>query len=123
MLFSTLADGSQIPVVGLGTFSSKPEEVLQAVKAAIEIGYRHFDFAYSYQNQKEIGIALKEVFTEGKVKREDLWLTSKLFCHHHNQADVINELKETLTDLQVSYLDLFLIHLPVWFDINYFTIL
>ncbi|KAA6404065.1 MAG: aldehyde reductase [Streblomastix strix] len=113
MAFSTLTDGTKIPSLGFGTFLSKPGEVAQAVKVALETGYRHFDFASAYQNQKEIGVALKEVFAQGKIKREDLWLTSKLFNNDHHAEVVLPSLQQTLTDLQVSFLDLYLIHWPI----------
>ncbi|KAA6366120.1 MAG: putative Aldose reductase, partial [Streblomastix strix] len=113
MTLSSLADGSKIQALGFGTFLSKPGEVGQAIKVALEVGYRHFDFAYCYMNQKEIGATLAEAFASGKYKREDLFITSKLFNIHHHKEDVLPELKITLADLQLQYLDLYLIHNPL----------
>jgi len=108
-----LSNGRDIPVFGLGTFLCPPGEVGAAVKKAIEIGYRHIDCAPVYNNEKEIGEALKDVFSAGKVKREDLWITSKLRASAMNPFSVMAAIDKTLADLQLSYLDLYLIHQPV----------
>ncbi|KAA6358526.1 MAG: putative aldehyde reductase, partial [Streblomastix strix] len=79
MIFSTLADGTRIPVIGLGSYLvQKPNEVGESIKSAIQAGYRHFDFAQAYQNQTQVGDVLKDIFKSGKVKREELFLTSKV---------------------------------------------
>lgn len=108
-----LNSGYEIPVLGLGTWESKPGEVGAAVKYAISIGIRHLDFARAYKNEKEIGVALSEVFKEGKVKREDLFITSKLFNGFHSPEHVEEAITDTLTDLQLTYLDLYLVHWPI----------
>jgi len=102
-----------MPLLGLGTFLSKPGEVTTAIKAALAIGYRHIDCASAYDNQKEIGHALHEVFAEGKIKREDIFITSKLRASYMQPSGIVQQLDETLADLQLSYLDLYLIHQPV----------
>ncbi|WP_232834946.1 aldo/keto reductase [Pleomorphovibrio marinus] len=109
----TFANGDQMPAMGLGTWRSEPKEVFNAVIEAINYGYRHIDCAHIYQNEKEIGEALQKAFSDKLVKREDLWITSKLWNDSHLSHDVHPALKNTLSNLQIKYLDLYLIHWPV----------
>lgn len=102
-----------MPVFGLGTWKSAPNEAYEAVLEAIQAGYRHIDCAHIYKNEKEIGEAFAKAFKEGWVKREELWITSKLWNDCHEEEHVIPALKQTLQDLQVDYLDLYLVHWPV----------
>jgi alcohol dehydrogenase (NADP+) len=106
-------NNDEMPALGLGTWKSAPGEVYQAVKIAIKEGYRHLDCAPLYGNEKEIGLALAECIAEGIVTRSDVWVTSKLWNTYHSKADVIPELKKSLSDLRIDYLDLFLIHWPI----------
>ncbi len=112
--YKTLASGARMPVVGLGTFGSDRytgDDIAQAVKDAISIGYRHIDCAAVYGNEHLIGHSLHEVLANG-VKREDLWITSKLWNDMHDEDKVISACEKSLRDLQLDYLDLYLIHWP-----------
>ena len=102
-----------MPAFGLGTWNSQPGEVYDAIQTAIQIGYRHIDCALVYGNQKEIGQSLKDVFRKELVNRSEMWITSKLWNNSHSKEDVIPALKQTLSDLQLEYLDLYLVHWPV----------
>ncbi len=110
----TFYTGAKIPAVGLGTFGSdrfSAGEIAQAVVGAAAIGYRHFDCAAVYRNEREIGDSFQNVMSNG-ISREELWITSKLWNDKHAEADVIPACEQTLKDLKLEYLDLYLIHWP-----------
>lgn len=110
-----LYNGDLIPAIGLGTWKSKPEELYQAIINAVQLGYRHIDCAAIYANETSIGKALKDLITAGEIKRESLWITSKLWNNAHRKKDVAPALEQTLKDLKLDYLDLYLMHWPVAF--------
>jgi alcohol dehydrogenase (NADP+) len=110
----TLYTGAKIPAIGLGTFGSdrfSGEAIAKAVVGAAEVGYRHFDCAAVYGNEHLVGEALQKII-KGGIRREKLWVTSKLWNDKHAEEDVIPACRKSLEDLQLDYLDLYLIHWP-----------
>jgi diketogulonate reductase-like aldo/keto reductase len=110
----TLYTGARMPAIGLGTFGSDSvtaDEIAAAVQDAAAVGYRHFDCASVYSNEHRIGSAFRQILRSG-VRREDLWVTSKLWNDRHSEADVIPSFRQSLADLQLDYLDTYLIHWP-----------
>ena len=109
-----LPDGALMPAIGLGTFGSDnytAAQVADAVRGAAHAGYRHFDCAAVYSNESEVGDALQDVIADG-VSREELWITSKVWNDRHGDGEVIASCRQSLTDLKLDYLDLFLVHWP-----------
>lgn len=105
--------GQEVPIVGLGTWKATDDaELTNAIEYALEAGYRHFDCAACYGNEEVVGKAFQKAFESGKVKREDLFVTSKLWNSEHHPDHVKPALEMTLKDLQLEYLDLYLIHWP-----------
>ena len=112
--FRTTYTGAKIPAIGLGTFGSdrfSGEIIAEAVKGAIAVGYRHIDCASVYGNEHQIGQALREVMAAG-IKRDELWITSKVWNDMHGEGDVLLSCAKTLKDLKLDYVDLYLIHWP-----------
>lgn len=106
------ASGESMPRVGLGTWKSGRGEVRAAVREALRVGYRHIDCAHNYGNETQVGQALADALAGG-VKREELWITSKLWNDAHEPENVRPALETTLKNLNLDYLDLYLMHWPV----------
>lgn len=109
---TTLNNGTIVPKKAYGFWNVMPENnIEELIIEAIKIGYRHFDFALIYENEKEIGIALENIFKSGLIKREELFIASKLWNTYH---DHVNEgIEQSIKDLKLEYLDLYMIHWPV----------
>nr|XP_020041447.1 3-oxo-5-beta-steroid 4-dehydrogenase isoform X2 [Castor canadensis] len=113
-----LNDGHSVPIIGLGTYSDPVPvrgKIYFAVKVAIDTGYRHFDGAYIYKNEHEVGEAIREKIAEGKVKREDIFYCGKLWATHHVPDMVRPCLERTLKILKLDYVDLYIVEIPMAF--------
>ncbi|DAA23427.1 dihydrodiol dehydrogenase 3 isoform X1 [Bos indicus] len=111
-----LNDGHFIPVLGFGTFAPREvpkSEALEVTKFAIEAGFRHIDSAHLYQNEEQVGQAIRSKIADGTVKREDIFYTSKLWSTSLRPELVRPALEKSLNNLQLDYVDLYIIHFPV----------
>lgn len=110
-----LATGQEIPCVGMGTFGSdhfNAEQISAAVAGAIRCGYRLFDCAAVYGNEAEIGEVFQRALDEGIVRREELFITSKVWNNMHGSGDVLLSAAQTLKDLRLDYIDAYFVHWP-----------
>ncbi|XP_794120.4 aldo-keto reductase family 1 member B1 [Strongylocentrotus purpuratus] len=107
-----LPGGRKLPLLGFGTWQIKPEEVGRVIETAIDCGYRHIDEASLYGNEKGVGDGIKAKIDDGTIKREDLFVTSKLWVTDSHPSRVEPSCRQSLSDLGLAYLDLFLIHCP-----------
>jgi len=107
----TLSSGQTMPVVGMGVWRADPGVIHNLILEAIKLGYRHFDCAADYGNEKEVGVALADAFKQGLVKREELFITTKLWNSDHGH--VREACEDSLKNLQLEYLDLYLVHFPI----------
>jgi D-xylose reductase len=110
-----LNSGHEMPLVGFGCWKVHNDTAADQIYNAIKAGYRLFDGAEDYGNEKEVGQGIKRAIDEGLVKRSDLFITSKLWNNYHHPDNVEKALNKTLSDLGLEYLDLFLIHFPIAF--------
>ena len=108
-----LADGSAMPALGLGTWRLPPHQTAASVGEALALGYRHLDAASIYGNEAEIGEALAEAFAAGELRRDQLWITSKLWNDCHAPEAVRPACERSLAALGIEQLDLYLMHWPV----------
>lgn len=108
-----LAGGAEMPSVGLGMWKIAPEVIGELLPAAVEAGYRHFDNACDYGNEATVGESLSQILNHQLCRREDLWITSKLWNTYHAPEHVRPAVEKTLSDLKLDYLDLYLIHFPI----------
>ena len=115
MSIPTLRVGAtgQMPVIGLGLWKIDKSVVADVVVEAIRCGYRHLDSACDYGNEKEVGVGIARAIDEGLCTREDLWVTSKLWNTYHREEHVIMAMDQTLHDLGLDYLDLYMVHFPI----------
>lgn len=111
----TFKNGDEVDAIGLGTWKSEKGKVEEAVYTALKTGYTHIDCALVYGNEAEVGRGIKKALNEGVLTREDLFVTSKLWNNAHKKEDVMPALQQSLHDLNLDYLDLYLIHWPVAF--------
>ncbi|XP_077122958.1 aldo-keto reductase family 1 member C1-like [Ranitomeya variabilis] len=116
--YVVLNDGNKMPVIGFGTYAPDTytkEQAGESTKVAIEVGYRHIDCAFLYGNEVQVGQAIRSKIADGTVKREDIFYTGKLSSNNQTPERVRPALVKSLKDLQLDYMDLFLIHSPVEF--------
>ena len=109
----TLRTGRKMPQGGFGLWKLDGKVTPEVIVNAVEAGYRLFDGAADYGNEKEVGEGLRRVFEAGKVKREDLYIVSKLWNTNHHPDNVMPALKKSLSDLGLDYVDMYIIHFPI----------
>ena len=109
----TLGSGRPMPAVGLGFWKIPNADAEQITVDAVQIGYRHLDCACDYGNEAEVGRGVRRALQDGLCRRDDLWITSKLWNTYHRREHVRPAIERSLRDLQVDYLDLYLIHFPI----------
>lgn len=112
-----LNDGHKIPIIGIGTCCGITKSLVYSmVKDAIEVGYRHIDTAYIYDNELEVGQAINEEIKAGKVNREDIFVTTKIWNTFHSKSKAYEAVKLALKKLNLKYIDLMLIHWPMGWE-------
>lgn len=111
-----LSSGYDMPVVGLGTYSLHGDKCVNAIMSAIRLGYRKFDTASFYGNEEEVGKAIRQAIAEGLIKREDVFVTTKLYPNEF--ADEEKNIEKCLRKLNIGYIDLMLLHHPGSHDVE-----
>lgn len=125
MLATTkLSTGDALPLIGLGLWKIERADAPAAVREALQCGYRHLDSACDYGNEAEVGEGIRQALAAGICRREELWVTSKLWNTYHAKEHVRPAVERTLRDLGLDYLDLYMVHFPIAmeyvpFDRNY----
>lgn len=119
-----LPDGGRFPAVGLGTWKLSRAAAPAVVRTAIGLGYRHLDCACDYGNEREVGAGIAAALQDGLCRREDLWVTSKLWNTYHEPKYVRPACERSLRDLGLDHVDLYLVHFPIAlafvpFDLRY----
>ena len=115
--FPLINGAGEIPAVGFGTlFDRDPTLTTQAVRDALEVGFRHFDCAERYRNEEKVGVAIQEVLKAGKVRREDLFITTKLWNTNHRPERVAPAFEASRKRLQLDHIDCYIIHTPFAFQ-------
>ena len=107
-----LTTGTLMPTIGYGTYLASAEQLQNAVDVALNCGYRHIDTSYSYHNDKDIGLVIADNIRKGKLKRKDVFITTKIPPDNLALGDMRPCVEETLDNLQMSHIDLLLIHAP-----------
>lgn len=108
-----LNNGQQMPILGIGTWRSYESDAEKACKYALDCGYRHIDTAFVYENEVEVGRAIRTKITEGLIRREDVFVVTKLGGIHHDPKLVQHACQLSLNNLDIGYIDLYLMHFPV----------
>ncbi|XP_053675614.1 1,5-anhydro-D-fructose reductase-like [Anopheles nili] len=109
----TLNNGKKMPVLGLGTYGLRGQNCIDAVKTAIDAGYRHIDTAFLYENETEVGQGIKEKIEDGTITREDIFVTTKLWNTSHEPDQVRQAFDTSMANLNLGYVDLYLMHSPL----------
>jgi len=111
----SLPNGAAIPVLGFGTLIPDPVVTKTAVTTALRVGFRHFDCSERYRNEREVGAAIREALDSGAIRRQDLFVTTKLWNNNHRPERVAPALRASIERLGLDYVDLYLIHTPFAF--------
>lgn len=111
--FISLRDSQKLPAIGLGCWKLSNDGAAELVCKALGLGYRHIDAACDYGNEREVGAGIRQALAEGVCRREDLWITSKLWNTYHAKEHVRMAAERSLADLGIDFFDLYLVHFPI----------